>query len=96
MRHESVPGGQADRPRLLCAYCGRTEVPAAVAPGRLPETWWPKCCGQVMVRLGADAPAPAEGTEPEVPSLPLWTDGPTHRTPHVTRPPARRPAGGRF
>ena len=94
MSHESGPGGPADRPRLLCAYCGRTEVPAAAAPARLPERWWPKCCGQVMVYLALDNPEPAERTDPEMPSLAAWTGGLNPRpTPQVTHPAVRRSDG---
>ena len=91
MSRESAPGGPSDRPRLLCAYCGRTEVPVAAAPARLPDNWWPKCCGQVMVYLALDNPVPAERTDPEVPSLTAWTAGLNPRpTPQVSPPTARR------
>jgi hypothetical protein len=92
MSHASDPGRPADRPRLVCAYCGRTEVPAASAPARLPDSWWPKCCGQVMVYLAAGSPEPAGGTDPELRTLAFWTGGLNPKlTPQVTHPPARRP-----
>jgi hypothetical protein len=91
MSHLPDPGGPADRPRLLCAYCGRTEVPAGATPARLPVNWWPRCCGQVMVYLGIDNPEPADRTDPEVPSLAAWADGLNPRpTPQLSPPTARR------
>ena len=89
MSHDS--GGPADGPRLLCAYCGRTEAAAVSAPGRLPDNWWPKCCGQVMVYLAVGNPVPAKGTDPAIPSVSYWTGGlNSHLTPQVSQPPARR------
>jgi len=88
MGHDS--DGPPDRPRLLCAYCGRTELPAASMSAGRPDTWWPKCCGQVMVYLAADSPQPAAGTDPELRTLAFWTGGLNPKlTPQVPPPPAR-------